>query len=234
LIDFPVIIKMPILLRMKTTFLIFFLVLLHLVSRSQDSTGFFRAAIKLTPTSLLNPNIATIQPGIEWRFRKNVSILVEYGFQTKKLAMFWNREQHDKRYRKIRSGARFYFISRRRTHLYYELNFFNVKQNYTKFDSYVQLQNAQTYHYEKSEISNNSWGFSANGGMIIKLNGRLHLEYYSGLGLKWRRIGHTLLNPVEVYWLPVREWFPQADWREGKITLPHLDWGLKISYSLMH
>jgi hypothetical protein len=97
----------------------------------------------------------------------------------------------------------------------------------------VQLQNGQTYQYEKSEISRNLWGFSVNGGMIIQLSHRLHLEYYSGLGLKWRSIGHVLFNPVEVGELPLRAWFiSPADWKEGKTTLLHADWGLKISYSI--
>ena len=220
---------------MKRAFLIFFLILLHQACYSQDSTGSGRVAIKLTPTSLFNPNIATIQPGIEWRFHRNASILVEYGFQFEKFALAdWNWEKHDWQYKKIRSGARFYFISRREVHLYAELNFFLVKQDYTKFDSYVQLQNAQRYHYEKSDISKNSWGFSVNGGMIFKLNHRLNLEYYSGLGLKWRTIGHTLFNPVEVDEFPLGEWFHPTDRKEGKTTLPHVDFGLKISYSLVH
>ncbi|TAK44052.1 MAG: DUF3575 domain-containing protein [Saprospiraceae bacterium] len=218
---------------MKRAFLIFFLILLHQACYSQDSTGSGRVAIKLTPTSLFNPNIATIQPGVEWRFHRNASILVEYGFQFEKFALAgWNWEKHDWQYKKIRSGARFYFISRRGFHTYSELNFFFVKQGYTKFDSYVQLQNGQMYQYEKSEISKNLWGFSVNGGMIIKLNQRLHLEYYSGLGLKWRTIGHTLFNPVEVDELPLSEWFPAADMKEGKTTLLHADWGFKISYSI--
>ncbi|MBI5914938.1 MAG: hypothetical protein HY842_06140 [Bacteroidetes bacterium] len=220
---------------MKITFATIILGLLSQVCTAQKIYNTDRIAFKITPTSLFNPHVACILPGLEVKINQNISVEFEYGIQYEKLGLAeWNWYKKDWNYHKIKGGVRYNVPLGETASYYFEAEVFTVDQQYYKTDGYVRLANRQAYRFEKSDIERDTRGFCFNYGVTGWFARHFFVEFYCGVGLKWVSIDHELFNESAVDNIPEHEWiiFPPRDQSEGEWSLLHADAGIKVGVSL--
>ncbi len=186
-----------------------------------------RVSLKVTPTSMFNPNTGSILFAAEVRPLKQIGLQFEYGLQFNEIASYnWNSEKIDWQYAKYRGELRWYPQPLDEVSFYIATGFLTIPQRYTKAPGFVRLNNVD-YSYDSSRISKDAWVVFLNGGIKWYLTRHFFAEFYGGFGFKKLTIKHQPVGLTENI-IPIREWFSDRDESEGSWNLPFVDGGVKF------
>ncbi len=209
--------------------------LLALFATAQSEHTFHVLAIKWTPTSLLNPNTATVLLGAELRFHEQFSIQGEYGFKYDKLSLFnWNYERKDWEYKRMKLGARYYIYNIKqlgRIRPYGMLEGYYIPQKFTLIGGRLENSDGTLTRFDTSNAKLDIWGICVKPGIQAYFAKNFFVEGYVGIGWKWRTISHDLTNPVVIEDFRVDFEIDTIEEKEGEFNTIFIDFGLKIGFS---
>lgn len=145
-----------------------------------------RFAIKLTPTSLLDPYGALLPLGVEYYLNNKYGFSLDFGLP---LYYSLNNQKFDN-YKhinsdfKVRADIRHYFRFRRKSRLFYGGEVFYRNQNMSLNNSYFHFINNHCYEFTEGITVKNIFGFGFFMGRTQKLSEHFSLESYLGIGLR--------------------------------------------------
>ncbi|MEK7258068.1 MAG: hypothetical protein AAB316_25140, partial [Bacteroidota bacterium] len=166
---------------MKKYYLTLAACLISALAICQQTEPFNRFSLKITPTSVFNPNLACILTGVEFQPHPRLGIQLEYGFKFQPLSLFnWHSDKHDWHYQKLKMALRWHFLKAEEVRLFAGFEGFYFPQRYFKTDDYFQPENGVYYQYDKSVINKNSWGLSLSSGVSYCFGKHFFIEIYGG------------------------------------------------------
>jgi hypothetical protein len=145
-----------------------------------------RFAIKLTPSSLLDPYGALLPVGIEYYLDNKYGFNLEFGFP---LYYALNNKRFDN-YKhinsdfKVRADIRHYFGYSKNSRLFYGGEMFYRNQHMSLKDSYFHFINNHCYEFAEGQAVKDIFGFGFFMGRTQKLSQHFFLETHLGIGLR--------------------------------------------------
>jgi len=145
-----------------------------------------RFALKLTPTSLLDPYGALLPLGVEYYSSSRLGFGLDLGFP-----LFYvlnnRRFDYDKRLKfdfKIRMELRRYFRLREKSRLFYGAELYYRYQKMILHNSYFHFIDNTCYSFAEAEAVKNNFGTGFMFGAVRKPSDRLSLEAWLGAGVR--------------------------------------------------
>jgi hypothetical protein len=181
---------------------------------------------KLNIISLADPRLPTIQPGIEYRFSKNMSGELTVGLPvrlwgyTKQLNGVYNK------YYKVKAELKF-AVPGKSFYIGPEVFYTNLDRN--RYNGGFRGKNRQAFKYDYAEIKKTMVGAAFKIGRAFRLSDNWHIDGFLAAGVRW---SDTRID-AEAVWSGgrSRSLFYIPD-REGKHFAPHAAGGLKVMYTL--
>jgi hypothetical protein len=145
-----------------------------------------RIAIKLTPTSLLDPYGALLPVGFEYYPDYKYGISLDFGFPLY-YVLNNNYSDYNKTINsdfKLRADVRQYFRFRKRSCLFFGAEAFYRNQKMTLRNSYFHFIDNTCYEFSEAKASKDAFGFGLIFGSSYKLADRLLLHSNIGIGFR--------------------------------------------------
>ena len=143
-------------------------------------------ALKLTPTSVLDPYGSLAPVGLEYYFRNKYGVSLDVG-----IPLFYciNSKQYNDYKRinsdfKIRADFRQYFGFCRKNRFFAGAEVFYRYQNMDLQHSYFHFLDNMCYQFTNAKASKNIFGFGAIAGISHKFTNHFFLEGNIGIGLR--------------------------------------------------
>ena len=204
--------------------------------------------LKLTPTSLFNPNTGTLMAGMEIWPSNSFNLQYEYGHPC---SVFSEEEFHpnkeDRIYRKHKFGARFHYFPSNIRNKWWRLgrrswlppnrrsfvgaDVILIPQSFTDLKGAVVLEDGTPVYYASALLYKNAVAATAVFGSQVPVGKKFLLEAYIGFGLKWMNVKHDLSSSFTLPVVSGSIWQAGGfsfDQRDGQVVLPYLDLGIKV------
>ncbi|KAA5533543.1 DUF3575 domain-containing protein [Taibaiella lutea] len=152
-----------------------------------DSWNFSnRIAVKLTPSSLLDPYGALLPVGFEYYPNYKYGISLDFGFP---LYYALNNQRFDYHKTinsdfKLRADIRQYFMFRKHNCLFFGAEAFYRNQKMTLQNSYFHFIDNTCYKFSEAKANKDAFGFGLIFGNSYKLANRLLLQGNIGIGFR--------------------------------------------------
>jgi hypothetical protein len=145
-----------------------------------DSAKKGKVVLKYAPLSILDPNLTTLQFGLEYYLSDKYSIQIEYGQKIpfSDSASLRSSFKGGNGFR-IKTETHYHFTSN-----YVGLELFYWQNNYSSYDALLDtvLNRTERFDYK---VKKQALGAALKYGFMIKVFKRVDLEIYGGVGLKY-------------------------------------------------
>lgn len=191
---------------------------------------------KFSPLTLIDPNTAAIQFGLEYRFLPQVSLQAEYGLGTPKLApLSFNDDKvmDSYKYHKFRTELRYYpTLKRARDPYYFAAEVFYIPERYSRENGRV-----NDFLFDKASVKRDIWGGCVKYGMQYTIWKRLMVDCFVGIGVRNVFTAYTDTYALRPYSAPNPELVPANDetvYKDivGDRWVPHFALGAKIGWAI--
>lgn len=212
-------------------FLNVFILLLHTLSTAQEDIDKKSVVIKFSPLCLVDPNYPAIQLGTEIKLNNSISYQQELGYIFRQTKV--KDEWMDGGGFKIRAELRHYTIFTINNNV---LNggYLAVEPFYTYVYFYklgeFRLDNGNTCE-DVYQINKHLIGINAKIGYQKIFKSGIMLEFYIGIGVKYRKIIYTENEYDGKKAIFPTDYIFVATEREGESIVPNLPMSIKIGYA---
>jgi hypothetical protein len=222
--------------RFWILFLTAFVVSNGLYSQNDSKKG--KIVLKYAPLSILDPNLTTLQFGLDYYLNDKNSIQIEYGQKIP----FSNSVQLRSSFKggdgfRIKLESHYYFASNTYNRQYLGIETFYWKNKYYSTDAFLDTILHQDKDFEYL-VNKKAYGLGLKYGFIINVSKRLELELYAGIGLKYFDISNfdrNLNRQNCIQYIKTYEWigprsFPDLEEYSGiRFNMPM---GFRICYNI--
>lgn len=188
-----------------------------------------KTLIKVSPTSLLEPETIVLQGGAEYFFSDKISIQSELGLNLGLFGVNSSRGKNE-HFKIWRSKNEIKWYTRKN---YWALEIFTVQKDFTRNeDFYFNSQLQDQVYYNKARINFSLYGSGLKFGRQVFVSKNILLDSFVGIGIRFR---NRSVRPTELSVNQNPEEFTESFISfgeryqfEGKDEVPHFTIGFKI------
>lgn len=203
--------------------------------------------VKFSPLALIDEfNLPAIEAGAEFGLSKKLSLYTELGIKYRE-STFQKADTsfYASRGYKAKIEMRYYFKNRNNSKInalrgfYVAANMFYTKDYHNTDISYFYHQDSLTIRTDNFGVQKTVIGINLLGGSQLKLRGRFMMDFYAGIGVRFRHItainkefdydSDNLISPID---LTVQGVLNETDAKGGNSVVPNLTLGLRLCYRL--
>jgi hypothetical protein len=184
-----------------------------------------RWVAKINTLSWLDPETPTLQPGIEYQFKKRLSGEFTIGIPTRIYSHIRPTDSTYNKYFKLKAELKFFPGERRSFYIGPELTYISRKRS--RYGEVFTGKDGKSYAYDYARLKKSIFALSMKFGFVLPNSGRWLFDTYFGAGPRFMYETVDAVNKTTQGQKDVLFW--RSD-REGFTTTIHVTMGLKVGY----